>query len=789
MEPNTYAITYGTPNEKTVATQVRFSPACLFKCDGNPQEQSAMALINTHLENGRGGLGVCGRLFQAFSEHMPAINKADCLISEDEISGISGEFKGEIASFSDIPETVNRVFICEVKSLELDRLKKKIPQGIEILTPEMLPDLDPLAVPEHAWVPVYRSIYPIDIPSIDITPGLDMLLMDCPSRCLSFMPNGMAYVHKALEKEDIALQTIDLDIIVYHMFHYSRLMDTQGRHVRPDGVEMPEDPWSLAHMPLWSEPSFIEFFRPVITELVEQIGKAKPRILGLSISQMNATFSAEVVKGVRELSPDTVIMAGGYSCLHHEVGMHAFPQADYIVIGEADLTIGPLVQLMLKGGRPKDLPGVISRFDTPGRAFVPGALPTDLDSLDMPDYNFVDLDLYRNYTHYRLVPIVLNRGCRWGKCLFCGERFNWRCRSPKQFVDELEWLYDHGCDHIVVNDSDLNGDNDIVLEVCDEIIRRNLKLRLGGQLRVSHRNDRAFFDKLKEAGFIVLRFGVDGWSKNSLRLQNKGYAFKTIYQNLKDCHGAGIHIEVNSVIGVPGETEQDIDETIELMLQCKPFVWQMANLNPLVMIAGSVYWHHPEKYKIKFREDKDTLYRENPKFIPSHKWYSEEPYIDEPVRLARIKRILDALKASDYDFGSGAKPVMQRLDGEDLAVAQAADVQKTLVIRFEDVFLKLEGKAAMDMDSTKAVSMIRSVQMRNLSWGIDMVKKDVDGYNILKVLSDYCAVKHGYNYDLEKDLKGLYPPDVYLKAKTVKEVERMIEQQHIHRPKGEKRFA
>jgi len=312
---------------------------------------------------------------------------------------------------------------------------------------------------------------------------------------------------------------------------------------------------------------------------------------------------------------------------------------------------------------------------------------------------------------------------------------------------------------------------------------------LGGQLRVSHRNGRAFFDKLKEAGFIVLRFGVDGWSKNSLRLQNKGYAFKTIYQNLKDCHGAGIHIEVNSVIGVPGETEQDIDETIELMLQCKPFVWQMANLNPLVMITGSVYWHHPEKYKIRFREDKDTLYRENPKFIPSHKWYSEEPYIDEPVRLARIKRILDALKASDYDFGSGAKPVMKRLDGDDLAVAQAVEVSKILVIPFEDVFLKLEGKAAMDMDSDQTESMIRSVQIRNLSWGIDMVKKDVDGYNILKVLSDYCAVKHGYNYDLEKDLKELYSPDVYLKAKTVKEVERLIEQQRSHLPKGEKRFA
>lgn len=780
MEPNSYTVRYGDIEEKTVATQVRFSPACLFTFDGNAFEQKAFKILNSHLEHEKGGLAVCGRLVNAFSEMMPVLRGADCLISnEDNISHFP-DFKGEIVSFSNISPRIKRVFLCEVKSLELDRLRKKIPQGMEILTPDILSELDQQAVPDHAWVPVYRSIYPIDIPEIEVKPGLDVLLMDCPSRCLSFMPNGLAYVHKALEKENIALQTMDLDIIVYHMFHYSRLMDTAGRHKGADGSDLPEDPWSLAHMPLWSEPSFINFFRSVIDEVVEKIGKAKPRILGLSISQMNATFSAEVVKGVKKLSPDTLIMAGGYSCLHHEVGMHAFPHADYIVIGEADLTVGPFVQRLLSGERPKDLPGVISHGDTPDRVFVPGEIPKDLNTLAMPDYSFVDIDLYRNFNHYRLAPIVLNRGCRWGKCLFCGERFNWRCRSPKDFVDELEWLYDQGCDHQVVNDSDLNGDNDIVLEVCDEIIRRKLKLRLGGQLRVGHRNDRAFFDKLKEAGFVVLRFGVDGWSKNSLRLQNKGYAFKTIYQNLKDCHAAGISIEVNSVIGVPGETEQDIDETIELMIQCKPFVWQMANLNPLVMIAGSVYWYHPEKYNIHFREDKEKLYRENPKFIPSHMWYSEDPYIDEPVRLQRIKRILDALKASDYDFGSGAKPVMKRLDCDEKE-AEASAIKISRVIRHNDIFLKLEGKAAEWITAESGSGSIKA-DMRNLSWGVEMVKRDVRGYNILKVLSDYVAVKHGHSYELDKDLLKLYPADVYLKAKTVKEVERLIELQYSDLP-------
>ena len=66
-----------------------------------------------------------------------------------------------------------------------------------------------------------------------------------------------------------------------------------------------------------------------------------------------------------------------------------------------------------------------------------------------------------------------------------------------------------------------------------------------------------------------MRFGVDAFSKNTLKLQQKGYTVEMIDQNLKDCHEAGISTEVNWVIGIPGETDEDVEEGINLILRNK----------------------------------------------------------------------------------------------------------------------------------------------------------------------------------------------------------------------------
>jgi radical SAM superfamily enzyme YgiQ (UPF0313 family) len=558
-----------------------------------------------------------------------------------------------------IPSDIKTIFLTETRAFPRMAARRRFDRGLDIIDADILAEIAPQAVPARAWTPVGHHIYPMDVPEISFEKGLDLLLLDCPARNLALMPNGLAYVHNAIKKTDVRFQTFDLDIVAYHRFHITRLFDEGGTITLGNGRVVPEDPWQAEHYDLWSDEGMLEYMRPILDEAVAAIIEAKPKVLGLSVHGCNESFSRELARQAKERLPGLIILVGGFSCYNANVGFDAFPEGDYMCISEADLTVGALMTQLAADERPYNQPGVISKFDTPDHIFIPGPMPHNLDLIDFPQYEWFDLSVYRNFNDYQLTPVIASRGCRWSRCTFCAERFFWRIRTAENFVDELEWLVDQGCTLFMFNESDLNGMPERVIEICDEIIRRGLKIKLTGQLRIHKKSDRAFFGKLSEAGFVALRFGVDAFSKNALRLQKKGYTPEIISQNLKDCWEAGIFSEINWVIGVPGETDADVDEGIELIVKNKPYIGRLANINPLILSNGSVYWLEPEKHNIRFRGDKDELFEEFPRALPADRWYSEEPFIDAQVRKDWFERIVLALHDANFDVGAWANRIIE----------------------------------------------------------------------------------------------------------------------------------
>lgn len=647
------------------ACRIIFSAHQCFSRDGGEDDVRCLNLLARHLVR-QPGLAVCvdgnGEFLRYFLEHVPTLRQAiECVIVEKEASAGDCDFAGlSLVTPDRIPDSVKTIFLCETLTFPRMRMKKWLPAGFDIVEPDVLSRLAVDQLPARAWSPWSRdTIYPIDIPEIEFQSGLDMLLIDCPARNLGLMPNGLGYVDNALKHVEVRHQTLDIDIILYHRFHVRRLFDEGGKMYLPNGKELPTDPWQAEHYDVWTGDDTIDFFEAEVREIVAKLLVARPKVLGLSIHGCNERFSKEVVKRIKEAAPEIIVLVGGFACYSPDIGLRGFPLADYMCVGESDLTVGPLVERLARGERPANTPGVLSKFDDPNVPYVPAPMVHNLDLLDHPHYEWYDLDVYRNYNGYQLTPVIASRGCRWSRCTFCAERFYWRIRSPKAFVDELEWLVDRGCRLFMFNESDLNGKPEIVLEICDEVIRRGLKVKLTGQLRIHKKSDRAFFQKLSKAGFVALRFGVDAFSDNTLRLQKKGYTTETVSQNLKDCWEAGIYTEVNWVIGVPGETEQDIDEGIELILANKKYIGRLANINPLILVTGGVYWLQPEEHNIHFRRPKEELYHEHPRALPANSWYSTEPYIDEHVRKSRFERIVLELHRRDFDVGAWAARVIE----------------------------------------------------------------------------------------------------------------------------------
>ena len=505
-----------------------------------------------------------------------------------------------------------------------------------------------------------QSTYPISIPSIKVDPSLDFLLLELPPRYIPMMPNGIGYVHNILKKTGIGFQTIDLNVITYHQFHSKRILEKMPV-ITTGGYEMKEDPWDNTNTAEWERPEVIEYFLEKLEGLIRDIAYYQPKAVGISVQANSRQLANALIKVLRARAPEVAIVIGGYDCVYHYIGPYLVPDFDYMAIGDTELTLEPLVKGLARGERPKDLPGIISRYDSPDRKWANPPLLEYLDLIDFPKYEWIASSMYQNFNGGHLVPIVASRGCKWSRCRFCSECFTFRKRSPQKVVDEIEFWTSRNFSVFHFNDSDVNGDPQHLYDICSEIIRRGLKVTLVGQLRVDKHNNKEYFEHLLNAGFRHLRFGVDGWTDVVLRILRKGYNMKLVKQNLKDCHESGIYTTINIILGVPGETEDDIDASIEYLVNCKDYYDVVEGINTLILGAGSEYYNNPEKYNIRFRGDKKEIYRKNPYYIHTDLWYSEEPYIDQEVRVKRLEKICNELYKQGINIGGFAERVLKSL--------------------------------------------------------------------------------------------------------------------------------
>jgi radical SAM superfamily enzyme YgiQ (UPF0313 family) len=479
---------------------------------------------------------------------------------------------------------------------------------------------------------------PVSIEAIDIRPNLGLLLLELPPRYVPMMPNGVGHLYNILaRKASFDFQLLDFNIIAYHYINQDR---NRFEAMMKLGMRN-DDPWDDKNDDYWHTREMIHTIWSIFETLLDKIEKARPRILGLSINACNRTVVSTFADEIRQKMPEMRILVGGHDCTSPLFATRLCRDFDYMVIGEAEEVIVPLVERIMESNGPVALPGVISRGSP---AYIDEARPPELDGIGFPNYEWVDLDLYRRLDGVPMpVPITSSRGCKWGRCRFCIEGCEYRKRSPQSVVDEIEYFKQRGFDSFQFNESDANGDPQNLHDICSLILERGIDVNIEGQLRIDKRGTREFFEHLAKAGFIHIRFGIDGWTDRSLKLQNKGYSMKMVEENLRAASETDLFLTVNAIVGVPGETEDDVDEMIRNIIALKEYFHLIGTFNTLLLIEGSEYYEQAEKYHIRFRIPKDEIKELQAYVVPSRLWYSEEPYIDQEVRLKRMKRIVESL--------------------------------------------------------------------------------------------------------------------------------------------------
>ncbi len=650
--------------------------------DHGPRDLRILSLVANRLVEKKRSLAFygAGKLCRYMLERVPRLCEHIRCIVDDHPSSQGQAVCGiPVLPASELPGEIETVFFCTTDLSTMVRMLFRAATRkwkIERVSLDVIQELDPRLIPEEGWQKPIASIYPKQIPEIVFEKGQDMILLELPPRYQPLVPNGIGYVNNILRTTGIRFQTMDLNIILYHRFHQRRILNRLDSTAGPEGQRIPEDPWAIVECRGWEQPEVLKYFARDIEEIVSGLIKAKPRILGISLSGFNRELAKTIVRRVKEQLPELIVIVGGYDCIRPLPGKRHFADFDYMVIGEAEETLGPLIAALMRGERPMDQPGILSRHDSAQRVFEYGPKPTDLDKYGYPQYEWADLKLYQAHGGQYLIPVAASRGCEWSRCRFCSECFTFRARDPQKVVDEIEFMTGQGFRAIHFNDSDMNGDPAILQQICEGVIARGIKTALVGQLRIDRRNTPEFLDKLKRAGCAHLRYGVDGWNDRVLRLQAKGYSMKVVEQVLRDSHAAGFYIGVNVVLGLPGETEQDVDEMIENLIRLSPYYDMVENIHTLILGVGNQYYANPEKYKIRFRSDQRELYLSHVDSIPTDQWYSEDPYIDQQVRVERLERVAKALSGAAIELGGYAKHTVERLARQAQDVTLASQGRK-----------------------------------------------------------------------------------------------------------------
>ncbi len=213
-----------------------------------------------------------------------------------------------------------------------------------------------------------------------------------------FPPLGLAYMAAVLEQNDFEVKIIDCPVC------------------------------EMDHEKLKTE---LDSFQPTIIG----IGAMTPII-------ESALKSAHVAK---QVCPDAkVVMGGPHATFADKQILADEKDVDIIVRGEGEETILELAKQQSNLQKLGDIKGITFRKDnqiiqSPGRPFI-----QDLDALPLPAYKYIPIEKYR-ITGMKLLPIISSRGCPF-QCSFCvaSQMFGakYRVRSPKNVLDELEWLRD-----------------------------------------------------------------------------------------------------------------------------------------------------------------------------------------------------------------------------------------------------------------------------------------------------------------------------------------------------------
>jgi radical SAM superfamily enzyme YgiQ (UPF0313 family) len=274
--------------------------------------------------------------------------------------------------------------------------------------------------------------------------------------------------------------------------------------------------------------------------------------------------------------------------------MRAYPALDFALVGEPDLTLRDLID-HLDGKidqRSDEMNRIFANHDPMYRPSVredgtvefsgikgiawrkgseivlnmPRPFVQELDDFPMPMHELLPLQKYRMpLIKGPFTFIVTSRGCPAG-CTYCikhvSYQYSVRLRSPRLLVEEMKILKGMGINNIHMYSDLFTVNREQVMELCELMIQENLNIRWMCNSRVDY-VDEEMLQLMSRAGNWLISWGIESGNEQILKHARKGAYPDKARRALAWAKKAGIKNWGYFIIGLPGETEATIRQTID----------------------------------------------------------------------------------------------------------------------------------------------------------------------------------------------------------------------------------
>jgi anaerobic magnesium-protoporphyrin IX monomethyl ester cyclase len=312
-----------------------------------------------------------------------------------------------------------------------------------------------------------------------------------------------------------------------------------------------------------------------VKELMKKIHDYQPDLVASTMMTFRHDIAYDLIEQIG--SPHYDILVGGPHVSTLRTAVLEECGADFAIKLEGEY---PLLELC-NGQDLASIDGLIYRengriSENKDRPFI-----TELDDIPFPTYEKFEMKKYNT----RQIPLVSSRGCPY-KCVYCPIKVTMgrkmRMRSPENVIQEIEYWYGRGYKKFVFADDNFAFNKERVYRICElltELNHDNLVLKCPNGVRADTM-DRDLLQTMKEAGFTQLSFGVEAGNDRVLRSIKKGETIEIMERAIKGACELGYDVTLFFLVGSPGETPADVEDSVALALKYPLYEAMFYNLIP-----------------------------------------------------------------------------------------------------------------------------------------------------------------------------------------------------------------